>query len=202
MGREQRNQAVGIRILDDKQRLTGIVSRMNLNKCMIVIQEKSILVLGIQIIRCIQRISRVRKIIRHRYCFFLRLREILYAILRPVHIDTGLQGSLKILRHRLHAVYIIRVGETSHTVRPGQKTVICPQTGPMMIRAIIDGFLCVLLQSMIHIYIVIFSDGVLYFHKQSFLVIIGCKCRQFIRENIVRRRHQHHLGIPVVHQLC
>ena len=81
MGREQRNQAVGIRILDDKQRLTGIVSRMNLNKCMIVIQEKSILVLGIQIIRCIQRISRVRKIIRHRYCFFLRLREILYAIL-------------------------------------------------------------------------------------------------------------------------
>ena len=41
MGREQRNQAVGIRILDDKQRLTGIVSRMNLNKCMIVIQEKS-----------------------------------------------------------------------------------------------------------------------------------------------------------------
>lgn len=61
MGREQRNQAVGIRILDDKQRLTGIVSRMNLNKCMIVIQEKSILVLGIQIIRCIQRISRVRK---------------------------------------------------------------------------------------------------------------------------------------------
>lgn len=61
MGREQRNQAVGIRILDDKQRLTGIVSRMNLNKCMIVIQEKSILVLGIQIIRCIQRINRVRK---------------------------------------------------------------------------------------------------------------------------------------------
>ena len=43
MGREQRNQAVGIRILDDKQRLTGIVSRMNLNKCMIVIQEKSCL---------------------------------------------------------------------------------------------------------------------------------------------------------------
>ena len=58
MGREQRNQAVGIRILDDKQRLTGIVSRMNLNKCMIVIQEKSILVLGIQIIRCIQRTIR------------------------------------------------------------------------------------------------------------------------------------------------
>ena len=169
---------------------------------MIVIQEKSILVLGIQIIRCIQRISRVRKIIRHRYCFFLRLREILYAILRPVHIDTGLQGSLKILRHRLHAIDIIRIGKASHTVRPGQKSVIGSQTGPMMIRAIIDGLLCMLLQSVIHIYIMLFSNRIPYLRKQPFFVIIRCKCRQHIRENVVRCRYQHDFGIPVVHQLC
>ena len=202
MGREQRNQAIGIRILDDEQRLAGIIFCVDLNKCMIVIQKKAVLILGVQIIRCIQRICRVRKIIGHRYCFFLRLREILYAILRPVHIDPGLQGSLKILRHRLPAIDIIRIGKASHTVRPGKKSVIGSQAGPMMIRAIIDGLLCMLLQSVIHIYIMLFSNRIPYLRKQPFFVIIRCKCRQLIRENVVRRRYQHDFGIPVVHQLC
>ena len=72
----------------------------------------------------------------------------------------------------------------------------------MMIRAIIDGLPCMLLQSVIHIYIMLFSNRIPYLRKQPFFVIIRCKCRQLIRENVVRRRYQHDFGIPVVHQFC
>lgn len=68
--RQQRDHAVRIGILDHKKCLPGIISRMNLYKCMIIIQEKSVLVLGLQVLRRIQRVRRVSEIIGDRYRLF------------------------------------------------------------------------------------------------------------------------------------
>lgn len=71
--REQRDHAVRIGILDHKKRLARVIAGMNLYKGMIIIQEKSVLVLGLQIFRRIQRVRRVCEIIGDRYRLFLRL---------------------------------------------------------------------------------------------------------------------------------
>ena len=167
---------------------------------MIIIQEKSVLVLGLQVLRRIQRVRRICEIIGDHYRLFLCLGKILYLILRPGHIDPGLQGSLKILRHCLHACRIIRIGEFSHAVCPCQESVIGPQAGPVMIRAVIDRFPRMLLQCRIHIDIVLLTDRLLHLRKQSRLIITGRKSRQLVCQNIIRRRYQHDFGIPPVYQ--
>ena len=70
MGGQKRDHAVGIGILDDKQCFPRVISGMNFYECMIVIQEKGVLIFRVQIIRCIQRICSILKIIRNRHCFF------------------------------------------------------------------------------------------------------------------------------------
>ena len=167
---------------------------------MIIIQEKSVLVLGLQIFRSIQRVRCVCEIIGDRYRLFLCLGKILYPVLRPCHIDPGLQGSMKILRHCLHACRIIRIGEFSHAVCPCQESVIGSEAGPVMIRAVIDRFPHMFLQCGIHIDIVLLTDRLLHLRKQSHLIIMRCKSGQLICQNIIRGRYQHDFCIPPVYQ--
>ena len=69
-----------------------------------------------------------------------------------------------------------------------------------MIRAVIDRFLGMFLQCGIHINIVLLTDRLFHLRKQSRLIIIGCKSRQLICQNIICRRYQHDFGIPPVYQ--
>ena len=177
-----------------------MVIRLYLNNAVIVIQKEPVLVFRLQVRLLITGLPDRFQIISHLQRPAHRFREIPNDIRAHIQIHFRMQSPQKVFRCGLHDSRVILSLTFAPFLCPCLITVKGPQCGPVMVRAIIDLFLRMLTQNRVHIHIMPGANLLFHPFQKADLVIAGCICGQFIRENIVRCGNQHHIRIPRLHQ--